>query len=119
MLRNPKALITARITFALYVATMITLLVTTFFPGPEEDVSIAMILAVKLLPLVGFVVPVYRGNSRAYIWLSFVIIFYFTQGVVSAWLSQGAIGPMITTVLTFLLFTVAMIHLKVNRPETT
>jgi uncharacterized membrane protein len=118
MLRNPKALITARITLALYLATIITLVVTTFFPGPEEGVSISMVLAVKLLPLVGFIVPVYRGNSRAYIWLSFVIIFYFTQGVVSAWLSEGAIGPVITTVLTFLLFTVAMIHLKVNRPET-
>ena len=118
MLRNPKALITARTTFALYVATIFTLLINSFFPGPEEGVSIVMVLAVKLLPLIGFVVPVYRGNSRAYIWLAFVIIFYFTQGVVSAWLSEGAIGPVITTVLTFLLFTVAMIHLKVNRPET-
>ena len=118
MLRNPKAIVTARLTLALYLATMVILVITTFYPAPIEGVSLTLILAVKLLPLVGFIVPVYRGNNRAYIWLSFVIIFYFTQGVVSAWLSEGDIGPVITTALTFLLFTVAMIHLKVNRPET-
>ncbi|MDX1554363.1 MAG: DUF2069 domain-containing protein, partial [Marinobacter sp.] len=36
---------------------------------------------------------------------------------VSAWLSEGAIAPIILTVLTFLLFTVAMVHLKVNRSQ--
>lgn len=117
MLCNAKALITARLTLALYLATMITLVITVFYPAPVEGVSITLILAVKLLPLVGFIVPVYQGNNRAYIWLAFVIIFYFTQGVVSAWLSEGSIGPIIITALTFLLFTVAMIHLKVNRPE--
>ncbi len=118
MLRNPKAIVTARLTLVLYLATMLALVVTTFYPAPVEGVSLTLILAVKLLPLVGFIVPVYRGNNRAYIWLAFVIIFYFTQGVVSAWLSEGSIGPVITMALTFLLFTVAMIHLKVNRPET-
>ena len=47
-----------------------------------------------------------------------MVIFYFTQAVVSAWLSEGAPGPVILTILTFLLFTAAMIHLKVNRPVT-
>ncbi|MEP6132109.1 MAG: DUF2069 domain-containing protein, partial [Marinobacter sp.] len=37
--------------------------------------------------------------------------------VVSSWLSEGAITPLIIAVLTFLLFTVAMVHLKVNRPQ--
>ena len=73
-------------------------------------------LAVKLVPLLPFAVTVFRGHNRGYIWMSFVVIFYFTQAVVSAWLSEGAPGPVILTVLTFLLFTVAMIHLKVNRP---
>jgi len=46
------------------------------------------------------------------------VIFYFTQAVVSSWLSQGAPGPVILMTLTFLLFTMALIHLKVNRPVT-
>lgn len=118
MLNNPKARYTARTTIALYIAVLVTLLVTTFYPAPVEGVSIALILSVKLVPLLPFSIPVFRGHNRGYIWLSFVVIFYFTQATVSAWLSEGAPGPVILTVLTFLLFTVAMVHLKVNRPVT-
>jgi uncharacterized membrane protein len=116
MLNNPKARITVRATIILYIGVLATLLITTFYPAPVEGVSIPLMLAVKLVPLLPFAVTVFRGHNRGYIWMSFVVIFYFTQAVVSAWLSEGAPGPVILTVLTFLLFTVAMIHLKVNRP---
>ena len=116
MLNNPKARATLRATAALYIGVLATLLITTFYPAPVEGVSIPLMLAVNLLPLLPFAIPVFRGHNRGYIWMSFVVIFYFTQAVVSAWLSEGATGPVILTVLTFLLFTVAMIHLKVNRP---
>lgn len=118
MLHNPKARTTARLTILLYLGVLATLLVTTFYPAPVEGVSISLMLAVKLIPLLAFAIPVFRGHNRGYIWLAFVVIFYFTQAVVSAWLSEGAAGPLLLTVLTFLLFTVAMIHLKVNRPAT-
>lgn len=116
MLHNPKARHTARVTQFLYLAVLATLLITTFYPAPIEGVSITLMLSVKLIPLLALVVPVFRGNNRGYIWLAFVVIFYFTQAVVSAWLSQGAPGPVILTALNFLLFTMAMVHLKVNRP---
>ncbi|KAA1173709.1 DUF2069 domain-containing protein [Marinobacter salinexigens] len=116
MLHNPKAKTTARLTSAAYVAVLVTLVLTTFFPAPVEGVSIPLMLSVKLLPLLIFVVPVFRGNNKGYIWMAFVVIFYFTQGVVSAWLSEGAPGPVVLTILTLLLFIVAMFHLKVNRP---
>lgn len=117
MLHNPKARITARLTIALYLATLVALVVTTFYPVQTEGVSVTLMLSIKLLPLLAFAVPVFRGHNRGYIWLSFVVIFYFTRYVVSAWLSEGAIAPIILTVLTFLLFTVAMVHLKVNRSQ--
>lgn len=115
MLNNPKARTTARATSALYLAVLATLLITTFYPTPVEGVSIALMLSVKLVPLLAFVVPVFKGHNRGYIWMSFVLIFYFTQAATSAWLSEGAPAPLILTALTFLLFTTAMIHLKVNR----
>jgi len=115
MLRNEKARTTARLTFVLYLATLVTLVATTFLPEPVEGVSVSLILAVKLIPLLPFVILVFRGHNRGYIWLSFVVIFYFTQAVVSTWLSEGAPGPVILTLLTFALFTSAMVHLKVNR----
>ncbi|MBP53295.1 DUF2069 domain-containing protein [Marinobacter sp.] len=117
MLHNPKARMTARLTILLYLATLAALLVSTFYPAQVEGVSVTLMLSVKLVPLLAFAVPVFRGHNRGYIWLSFVVIFYFTQYVVSSWLSEGAITPLIIAVLTFLLFTVAMVHLKVNRPQ--
>ncbi|MGM0774300.1 DUF2069 domain-containing protein [Marinobacter sp.] len=117
MLHNPKARITARLTIALYLATLAALVITTFYPVQTEGVSVTLMLSIKLIPLLAFAVPVFRGSNRGYIWVSFVVIFYFTRYVVSAWLSEGAIAPIILTVLTFLLFTVAMVHLKVNRKQ--
>lgn len=115
MLHNPKAKVTARLIIGLYVLTLASLLVTTFYPTRVEGVSVALILSVKLIPLLLFVVPVFRAHNRGIIWMSFVVIFYFTQYVVSAWLSEGALAPVMLAVLTFLLFTVAMFHLKLNR----
>ncbi|MBK1874317.1 MULTISPECIES: DUF2069 domain-containing protein [Marinobacter] len=116
MLHNPKARNTAKATQFLYLAVLATLLITTFYPAPIEGVSIALILSVKLIPLLALIVPVFRGNNRGYIWLAFVVIFYFTQAVVSSWLSQGALGHVVLMILTLLLFIMAMVHLKVNRP---
>ncbi|WP_417517581.1 DUF2069 domain-containing protein [Marinobacter sp.] len=116
MLHNPKARHTARATQFLYLAVLAALVITTFYPAPIEGVSIALILSVKLVPMLALAIPVFRGNNRGYIWLAFVVIFYFTQAVVSSWLSQGAPGPVTLMLLTMLLFIVAMVHLKVNRP---
>ncbi|SOB75957.1 Uncharacterized membrane protein [Marinobacter sp. LV10R510-11A] len=118
MLHNPKARHTARATQFLYLAVLVTLVITTFYPAPVEGVSIVLMLSVKLIPLLALVMLVFRGDNRGYIWLAFVVIFYFTQAVVSAWLSEGAPGPVILVTLTFALFTMAMVHLKVNRPVT-
>jgi uncharacterized membrane protein len=116
MLHNPKAKLTARLIILLYVLTLAALLITTFYPAQIEDVSVTLMLSVKLIPLLLFAVPVFRAHNRGLIWMSFVVIFYFTQYTVSAWLSEGAAAPMILATLSFLLFSVSMFHLKLNRP---
>lgn len=115
MLYSARALTTRRLTIVLYCAVLALLVMTTFYPQPVAGVSILLILSVKLLPLLPFIPTVLRGDNRGYIWLSFVLIFYFTQAVVTAWLSQGALLPTLQAVLTLALFTVAMFHLKLNR----
>ncbi|MFW5824706.1 MAG: DUF2069 domain-containing protein [Marinobacter sp.] len=116
MLYSEKARTTRAITATLYTLLLVMLVLTTFWPVQEEGVSVALMLSVKLVPLLPFAWVVFRGHNRGYIWLSFVVIFYFTQAVISAWLSEGAPVPMFMALLTFSLFTVAMVHLKVNRP---
>ncbi|MBS3802920.1 MAG: DUF2069 domain-containing protein [Oleiphilaceae bacterium] len=116
MLNCEQGRITRAITAVIYLALLLTLLITSFYPAPVEGVSMTLILSVKLIPLLLFAVPVFRGDNRGYIWLSFVVIFYFTQAVVSAWLSEGDGHYIILATLSFALFFVAMAHLKVNRP---
>lgn len=116
MLYSEKAKSTRGITATLYTLLLAMLVLTTFWPTQVDDVSVALMLSVKLIPLLPFAWVVFRGHNRGYIWLSFVVIFYFTQAVVTAWLSEGAPVPVTMAVLTFLLFTVAMVHLKMNRP---
>lgn len=115
MLYNPKAKLTARLIIGLYLIILAALTVTTFYPVRVENVSVALILSVKLIPLLLFAVPVFRADNRGIIWMSFVVIFYFTQYVVSAWLSEGDLVPVTLAVLTFLLFSISMFHLKLNR----
>jgi uncharacterized membrane protein len=115
MLYNPKARLTARLIIGLYVITLATLTVTTFYPVQIAGVSVPLMLSVKLIPLLLFAVPVFRADNRGLIWMSFVVIFYFIRYVVSAWLSEGAAAPVTLAILTFLLFSVAMFHLKLNR----
>ncbi|MFC4258721.1 DUF2069 domain-containing protein [Marinobacter lacisalsi] len=116
MLYSENAKKTRALAAGLYTLFLVLLVVTTFWPDPVEDVSITLMLAVKLLPLLPFAWVVFRGHNRGYIWMSFVLIFYFTEAVVSAWLSEGAPVPVLMSVLSGTLFTVAMVHLKVNRP---
>ncbi|MDX1635957.1 MAG: DUF2069 domain-containing protein [Marinobacter sp.] len=118
MLYSDKARTTRFLTILVYLALIAVLTVTTFYPNPVEEVSVMLILSVKLIPLLAFMVPVFRGSNRGYIWLSFVVIFYFTQAVVSAWLSEGETVPLILTFLSGALFVLAMVHLKANRPTT-
>lgn len=116
MLYSENAKKTRALAAGLYTLFLVLLVVTTFWPDPVEDVSVALMLAVKLLPLLPFAVVMFRGHNRGYIWMSFVLIFYFTEAVVSAWLSEGEPMDVIMAVLSGSLFTVAMVHLKVNRP---
>ncbi|MFL1484225.1 DUF2069 domain-containing protein [Marinobacter sp. LN3S78] len=116
MLYSENAKKTRGIAATLYTLFLALLVVTTFWPDQVEDVSVVLMLSVKLLPLLPFALVVFRGHNRGYIWMSFVLIFYFTQAVVTAWLSEGKPMPVLMAVLSVSLFTVAMVHLKVNRP---
>ncbi len=116
MLYSDKARTTRALTILVYIALLLTLTVTTFYPDPVAGVSVLLILSVKLVPLLAFAYTVFRGNNRGYIWLSFVVIFYFTQAVVSAWLSEGKPVPVMLAILSGALFVLALVHLKANRP---
>ncbi|WP_148862408.1 DUF2069 domain-containing protein [Marinobacter fonticola] len=117
MLHTVRARKTRLLCQVLYAALIILLVVTTFWPAPDPALSLPLILSIKLVPLLVFIPVVISGHNRGMIWLSFVLIFYFTQFVVSAWLTEGGLGATASAVVALLLFVSAMVHLKTNRPE--
>lgn len=118
MLHNSGAKTTRAICQSLYVTLLVILVVTTFWPDPPDpQVSLTLIMSIKLIPLLIFLPVLISGDNRGLIWLSFVIIFYFTQFVVGAWLSEGEPGVTANAVVALLLFVFAMVHLKINRPQ--
>ncbi|MEQ5837615.1 DUF2069 domain-containing protein [Marinobacter sp. NFXS9] len=117
MLHTGRARKTRLLCQVLYGILVALLVITTFFPAPDPALSLPLVLTIKLVPLLLFAPLVARGDNRGLIWLSFVLIFYFMQFVVSAWLTQGALAPSLNALVTLLLFVSAMVHLKTNRPE--
>lgn len=98
-----------RISLLLYGLLVTFLAVTTFWPEPPvEGVSVTLVLCVKLLPLLVFLPSLYKGSKRAWIWLSFVVLLYFTAASVKAWLHDGYWVSSVHTVLTVLLFLSAL-----------
>ncbi|MCH8499611.1 MAG: DUF2069 domain-containing protein [Marinobacter sp.] len=119
MLHTQAAHTTRNLYLGLYSLLLLILVVSTFWPQQAEYASVSLILTIKLLPIVIFAPGLLRGNNRSYIWLSFVLTAYFTQGVVSAWITEGALLPTALALVTALMFALGMVHLKVNRPEPT
>ncbi|MAA63536.1 MAG: hypothetical protein CL581_01980 [Alteromonadaceae bacterium] len=116
MLHSARARTTRLICQVLYLGLIAMLLATTFWPAPDPALSLPLILSIKLVPLLIFIPVILNGNNRGMIWLSFVLIFYFTQFVVNAWLSEGEIAATVSAIIALLLFVSAMFHLKLNRP---
>jgi uncharacterized membrane protein len=92
------------------------MMIITSLPGQiPQGSSAALILLVKLLPLLIVLPGLIRDQLRAYIWLCFIILFYFTQSVVESFLSLGSLSDLFITLLTIIIFIAAMLYIKWER----
>lgn len=92
------------------------MMIITSLPGQvPENSAIVLILCIKLIPLLVVLPGLLKDQLRAYIWLCFIVLFYFTQSVVEAFLSKGAGVDMIITLLTVIIFISAMFYVKWER----
>lgn len=95
---------------------LLLLMIVTSLPGQvPEGTTISLILAVKLLPLLIVLPGLLANHLRAYIWLCFIVLFYFTQAVVETFLSAGAGLDWLITALTIVMFCTAMMYVKWQR----
>lgn len=97
-----------------YLSLLICLLIPLLQTDPGTH-AFWLKIPITLLPLLIFAPGLLQGRNRSYLWICFVVLVYFTAGVVQAWLTQGAILPVITTGLTILLFSLAIAFVRSNR----
>jgi len=91
------------------------MIITSLPPYAVSGASIEIMLGVKLIPLLIVLPGLLLNRLRAYIWLCFIVLFYFTQSVVEAFLSLGAQIDLVITLVSIGLFISAMWHVKKER----
>lgn len=115
VLKPRKNQVAQQLTWASYVLMLLMMIITSLPGQIPEGSSVVFILAVKLLPLLILLPGLIQDKLRAYIWLCFIILFYFTQSVVESFLSLAAIIDLFITLLTITIFISAMLYIKWER----
>jgi len=114
--RKPKKnRLAQQLTWATYVLMLLMMIVTSLPGQIPQGSSVMLILAVKLAPLLIVLPGLARDQLRAYTWLCFIILFYFTQAVVESFLSLAASTDLFITALTVIMFLSAMFYIKWER----
>lgn len=103
------------ITWASYLMLILLMIITSFPSFLPEGSSPWVVVSVKLIPLLIVLPGLLKDSLRAYTWLCFIVLFYFTQSVVEAFLSQGASLDLVITLLTVSIFLSAMFYIKWER----
>lgn len=110
-----KNLICRNVTWSCYVLLLLMMIITSLPGQIPENSSAGFILSVKLVPLLLVLPGLIQNNLRAFIWLCFIVLFYFTRSVVESFLSHAAGIDLIITALTVLIFLSAMYFIKWER----
>lgn len=107
-----QALIAHRISLTLYFILLGVLTLTTFWPDPVEGASKLLMLTIKLVPLLLVLPGVLKAGNKAYIWLSFILMIYFTDASMRAYLTEWSTMPVIVMSLTVLLFLTSLYKIR-------
>lgn len=104
-----------QLTWTCYVLMLLMMIITSLPGQIPEGSSALLILTVKLVPLLILLPGLGQDKLRAYIWLCFIILFYFTQSVVESFLSLGATLDLFITLITVTVFLSSMLYIKWER----
>lgn len=105
------------VSLLLYFVILGLLVLTTFWPDPVAGASTWVLLTIKLLPLLILLPGLIKKSSKTYQWLCFIIMIYFTDGVVRAYLTGYEWPPSLMAALTATLFVTAIIRIRAATPK--
>lgn len=80
--REQRLRLWQRLAVISYMILLIDVLVWETWGAPPEQVSIYFGLAMKCLPLLLLLLPVWRGNAQVYMWVSILMLLYIMEGLV-------------------------------------
>ena len=115
--RPTRNVVAFYITWVSYILLLLMMAITSLPSFLPEGSSPWVIGSVKLFPLLIVLPGLLKDSLRAYTWLCFIVLFYFTQAVVEAFLSKAASLDLFITFLTVAIFLSAMFYIKWERSE--
>lgn len=107
-----KSLYARRATWLSYLALLLLMVVSSLPGFLPENSAFLLVISIKLVPLLIVLPGLLKDVMRSYAWLCFVVLLYFTQGVVELFLSQGAWMDIAITFFSVSLFLSAMFYIK-------
>ena len=108
---GPKARISWLVSAVLYFVLLATISLDHWVLAPPAVDSPWLIWFLRLLPLLIFVPAVVTRHGRGFAWMCFVVLFYFTSGVVSGWAHQSWVGWLLA-VESLALFTTSIFFVR-------
>jgi len=108
-----KIRIAKALTYLGYSLLIVFMLITTPFDAAIKP--LVMMLSFKLIPLLIVLPGMLINRLKSYIWLCFIVLFYFTESTVQAWLSQGQWIHVSTSLCSVIIFISAMYYVRWQR----
>jgi uncharacterized membrane protein len=110
----PKSIAALRkTTLCLYTALLVLIFFKNF--NVFNDLGgtfFSVIYIVQIIPLLLFLPGLYRTRLRSYAWLSFVILLYFMQGVLTAFETQTRLIGLAEVIICTLLFCCIVVFIR-------
>lgn len=88
----------------LYYSLLVNLTVANLFLKSVHSEPNITVWLIQLVPLLLFIPGISRDHPRIHAWLSFVVLFYFTQAVLLAFSPEARVAGLLQTALCSSLF---------------
>ena len=94
---------------------IVLFLVTSVRMTTQISITTFVLWLLQIIPLLIFLPALHRTQTRAYAWLSFVVLIYFVHGVLTAFTEQRFWFGLIESLLCTVLFTALVLFIRKYR----
>ncbi len=89
---GPKADLCWKLSIFLYIVLVGSILSDHFIVTPPQVDSPLLFAFVSLAPLLMFIPALVTKHGRGFAWMGFVLLFYFSSGVINGWVKESWLG---------------------------